>query len=581
MTSKAKSRGELITALTSAKGVAWHLFGFSMFINLLMLTGPLYMLQVYDRVLSSQSVPTLIALTVLILALYSTLGLLEWVRSGILSASASRFEDILGDRAVSASMSVSLSDAGRASDKPLRDLRTIRRFLSGPVLNTVFDAPWSPIFFIVLFMLHPFFGLWSLFGGVVLVALGLLNQRLTAHHMQQTEESERLAQTMSLEMVRSAEIIEALGMRPHLQARWKKAFDQSDSSLLQSSQKLAVFTSITKAFRLFLQSAILGLGAWLVIRGTGGNVTAGELVAASILMGRAIAPVEQLVAQWRSIVATREAWAALTQSLERTPPVADVMQLPPITGQVTVENAFAGPPGSRKPFLQGVSFKLEPGDVIGILGPSAAGKSTLARVIAGLWPAMSGAVRLDGAELSFFQRDQLGRQIGYLPQQSDLMSGTIRDNICRFDPNAQADAIIEAAQAAACHDLILHLPDGYDTEVGQAGAYLSAGQRQRIALARALFGNPKLVVLDEPNSNLDAQGDEALQSAILGLRLRKATTIIVAHRPNAIIHCDKLLVLNAGKMVTFGPRDEVLATIKPKVVSPNVTSIHPRTESNG
>lgn len=569
---------ELVEALTASKGVVFHLLAFSCFLNLLMLTGPLYMLQVYDRVLPSQSVPTLIALTVLILMLYTTLGILEWVRNGLLSSAASRFEDRLSDRVANASMDMSLTDAGQAGDKPLRDLRTIRRFLSGPVPGALLDAPWSPLFFIVLFMLHPIFGLWAMFGALVLVGIGLVNQRLTDRHLRDTETMERAAQVRAQEMVRNAEVIDAMGMRPKLRARWRDAFDTSDNRMFESSRKLSGFSSGTKAFRLFLQSAILGIGAWLVIRGSHGATTPGELVAASILMGRAIAPIEQAVAQWRSIITAHEGWVSLKTVLEKTPPRAETMELPPIRGQLTVEGLYGGPPGARKPVIRNLTFRLEPGDVLGILGPSAAGKSTLARLLTGVWPLISGTIRLDGAELSQYSREQLGRQIGYLPQQSDLMSGTIRDNISRYDPSAAPADIIAAAEAAACHELILHLPEGYDTEVGMAGAYLSAGQRQRVGLARALYGNPAFVVLDEPNSNLDAKGDSALQEAILKLRERGATTVLVAHRPNAIIHCNKLMVIDGGEMKAFGPREEVLAKVLPKPA--DVATIHPRAERN-
>jgi PrtD family type I secretion system ABC transporter len=380
-------------------------------------------------------------------------------------------------------------------------------------------------------------------------------------------------------MVRNAEVIDAMGMRPNLRARWKQTFDTSDSQMFESSRKLAGFTSGTKAFRLFLQSAILGIGAWLVIKGSHGATTAGELVAASILMGRAIAPIEQTVAQWRSIISAHESWKSLKTILEKTAPRGDTMELPAIRGHLSVEGLYGGPPGSRKPVIKNLTFQLEPGDVLGILGPSAAGKSTLARLLTGVWPLLSGTIRLDGAELGQYSREQLGQQVGYLPQQSDLMSGSIRDNIARYNPDADPTDILSAAEAAACHDLILHLSDGYDTEVGMAGAYLSAGQRQRIGLARALYANPAFVILDEPNSNLDAKGDEALQVAIGKLRERGTTTIIVAHRPNAIVNCNKLLVIENGEMKAFGPRDEVLAKVLPKPA--NVSAIRTRTENNG
>jgi PrtD family type I secretion system ABC transporter len=574
------SKHELVEALKSARGEFVHLGAFSFFVNLLMLTGPLYMLQVYDRVLASQSVPTLTALTLLALILYATMGGLEWVRSNLFNGFASRFEDLLGDRAANASLELSLSDAGRASDKPLRDLRQLRRFFSSPVLNAVFDAPWSPLFFVVLFMMHPFFGVWAVFGALVLAGLSVLNQKTSAHLLKESEERERAAQQRALEMVQNAEVITALGMQENVKQRWREAFDGSDDNLLRSGRRLAGFTAATKTFRLFLQSAILGIGAWLIIASRGGASSHGEMVAASILMGRAIAPIEQIVGQWRSIVFAHEAWGSLKRFLDRAVPTPEKMELPSITGRLAVEAAFAAPPGIRKPVLRGLNFQLEPGDVLGVLGPSAAGKSTLARVLTGVWPVSAGSIRLDGADIGLYGQERLGKQIGYLPQQVDLLSGTVRDNISRFDPSATAEEIIEAARLAACHELILGLPNGYDTEIGRAGAYLSAGQRQRVGLARALFRNPGFVVLDEPNSNLDSPGEEALKQAVAQLSQQKATSIIIAHRPNTVMQCNKLLVLDGGEIRLFGPRDEVLGKIMPKSGGANVTSMKPRTESH-
>ncbi len=547
-------------ALQSSRRLFHHVFAFSFFINLLMLTGPLYMLQVYDRVLASGSMPTLWALTLLIIVLYATLGLLEWVRSALFSTAGQRFEELLSDRAADASLTLSLRDAGRTTDRPLRDLRTLRRFFAGPALGVLFDAPWSPIFFLVLFMLHPAFGFFALAGGLILVGIGLMNQRATTQSVKQAEDLDREQQLRSAEFVRNAEVMEALGMREHAQARWRERFGASDKAMTQSGHVLSMFTSGTKAFRLFLQSAILGIGAWLTIQG---EVSGGAMIAASILVGRAIAPIEQAVGMWRQAISARESWNALKQMLESAPARVRPMSLPPITGQLNVESVFAAPAGAKKPLLKSLNIELAPGEVLGVLGPSAAGKSTLAKVLVGIWPPLSGHVRLDGADLVSFDRTQLGAQMGYLPQQVDLLAGTVRDNIARFRPDATDEEVIEAAQAAGCHDLILRLPEHYMTEVGAGGTYLSAGQRQRVGLARALFGRPNFVVLDEPNANLDQPGETALQHAIDGLKARKATVIIIAHRPNAIQHCTKLLVLDNGEVRLFGPTQEVLAKIRP------------------
>lgn len=569
--------GEARGALRASRDVLGHAAGFSLFVNILMLTGPLYMLQVYDRVLASQSIPTLLALSLLVLVLYGTLGVLEWARAGLFNIAASRFEGLLSERAASAAMAQSLSDPGRASDRPIRDLRQLRRFIGSPVLPALFDAPFSPLFLLVLFMLHPVFGLWAVFGAVVLVIVSALNERVSARLTRASEDFERASFVQSAEMTRNAEVLKALGMGEAVRQRWQKVFDGGDSAFARSGRILMGFTSGTKAFRLFLQSAILGIGAWLVIAG---EATAGAMVAASILMGRAIGPLEQIVSQWRGIVSARENWDSLNRALAASPVAAAQMPLPPIQGALQVENAFAGPPGSNAPVLKGLTFALEPGDVLGILGPSAAGKSSLARVLSGAWPVLSGHVRLDGADIATIPSERLGPQIGYLPQQADLLSGSVRENIGRFREDAAPEAIIAAAQAAGCHDMILRLPKGYDTEIGLGGAYLSAGQRQRIGLARALFGDPNVIILDEPNSNLDGPGEVALQAAIAAAKARGATVIIIAHRPNAIVHCTKLMVLDEGRVREFGPAEDVLAKVMPRPAT-NVRTIRPGDGSHG
>ncbi len=531
---------------------------FSLFLNLLMLTGPLYMLQVYDRVLASQSIPTLIGLTVLVAVLYAMLGLLEWARQSIFSVAASRFEADLSDLSLDAAFEHNLSKPGQSSDQALRDLRTVRRFMGSPALASAFDLPFAPIFFAVLFMLHWAFGVWAMAGGLILYVLAVLNQAMNQRALATAETEERRANARVGEMMRNAEVIFALGMKSRLAGRWREQFETSDGALTRSGTSLGFFTSTTKAFRLLLQSGILGLGAWLAIEQ---QSSPGSMVAASILMGRAIAPIEQIVGQWRSIVQARASWASLKEALAEAGTKRPPMELPPITGAVSLSSVIAAPPGSRATVLKRLSLEIAPGEIIGVIGPSASGKSSLARVITGAWPVASGKVRLDGAEISAFTSDRLGQQIGYLPQQVDLFSGTIRENISRFDPDATPEAIISAAVAAGCHDLILRIPGAYDAPIGEGGAYLSAGQRQRVGLARALYGQPRLVVLDEPNANLDHDGDMALQSAIAGLKSTGATVLVIAHRPAAILHCNRLVVIEAGEIKLDGPRDEILARL--------------------
>jgi PrtD family type I secretion system ABC transporter len=534
--------------------------GFSLFTSMLMLTGPLYMLQVYDRVLASSSVHTLVALTVLILVLYAGFAVLDWVRNGILSRAGSRFEDILGDRTLIATIKGRLEDPGRGSDKPIRDLRLLRRFLGSPAVTAMFDAPFSVMFLLIIFLIHWGYGLLALSGGIVLVGIAFLNQNISKKTVHDAERFEAQAQARIMEVSQNAEIIEALGLGERVRRKWRDEFDRSDAALVSSSSLLGRFSSGTKAIRLFLQSSVLGLGAYLSIVGIS---TPGEMIAASILTGRAIGPLEQLVGQWRSVSSARAAWGTLSATLIGKAAAQETMELPPIRGAVQFEGVSAGPPGASKPFLQQLNFQIEAGDIVGVIGPSAAGKSSLVRLMVGIWKAQIGTVRLDGSDISTWPRELLGPQLGYLPQQVDLFSGRIHENISRFDPEATSEAVIAAAQAAGCHDMIQRLPDGYDTEIGMRGAYLSAGQRQRIGLARALYGEPTIIILDEPNSNLDSVGEVALQKAIAGLKARQATVIMIAHRPKSIGQCNKLLMLDNGRMRAFGPRDEVLAEVAP------------------
>lgn len=538
---------------------------FALFINILMLTGPLYMLQIYDRVLISQSIPTLIALTLLVVGLYLTLGLLDWLRGVIFNKAASGFEDALAEEAFDREVHALMRERrGVAPDLPGR-LRSLRRFLSGNTLPAIFDAPFSPLFFVILFILHWAYGAWALFGTIILIALAYANTIFNSKSLAEAENLERKTQGQLTEVMRNLETLEAMGMRGQLRDRWRGQLDQSDAAVRGSGNGLAAFSATTKVTRLFLQSAILGLGAWLSILG---ESTPGAMIAASIIMGRAITPIQQLVTQWRSVVSARLAWGVIKEEFGK-PGARDVqLELPPIKGRVTMENVHAAPPGQRDPTLRQINLDLEAGEMLGVLGPSGSGKSSLARVIIGIWPAIHGTVRIDGAEIASYQRGKLGPQIGYLPQQVDLMAGSVQDNIARFNPQPDAESVLAAARAAACHELVLSLPDGYDTEIGPGGCYLSAGQRQRVGLARALYGSPKLVVLDEPNSNLDHEGEAALLTALRDLKSLEITTIIIAHRPQAIRFCDKLAVLKEGMVAAFGPRDEVLPKIVPQAVRP-------------
>lgn len=559
----------IANTLAKSRRTLWGLGGFSLFINLLMLTGPLYMLQVYDRVLASNSVPTLVSLTVLILVLFATLGVLDWIRQVILSLVASRLEHDLSDSAISAALSSSLETPGQPTDAPVRDLKSIRQFVASPALGVMFDVPWTPLFFLALFLLHWMFGVWAIFGCLVIVALATMNHVLTQKRLKDLLNTEQRSRALFLEMTRTVETMEALGMRENVQANWHELNDDADRERHDSSVVSNSFKAASKACRLFMQSAILGIGAWLAIIG---QSTPGAMIAASIIMGRAIAPIEQFIGHWSAIVAVRQSWTNLNQAIAATPPMQEPTILPPIGGALAFQNVSGGPPNGEKPVLKHVSFDLAAGDTLGVIGPSASGKTTLSKLMVGVWPARIGNVRLDGSDVADWPRKELGPQIGYLPQQVDLFAGTVGQNISRFSKDASPELILAAAQEAGCHETILSLKDGYNTQIGQGGAYLSAGQRQRIGLARALYGAPKLVVLDEPNSNLDQEGELALQNAIQLLQMRGATTVIIAHRPNTVIHCNKLLLLADGEVKMFGPRDAVLSELNVRPTAPSTAN---------
>ncbi len=527
-------------------------------ISVLMLTGPLYMLQVYDRVLASGSVPTLISLTILVGALYATLAILDWIRSSIFSTIGSQIEDRLADAALAATLQKSLADRGGTSNKTLSDLKAIKKFVGSPALPALSDLPWAPLFFIALFMLHWSFGAWALFGTAVLIAIALLNRFLTKGPSIRADGCERNAEQLARELSANVEVIDAMGMRSSLQKRWRSVLDQSDGQNDRASKLLSRFTASTKAIRLFMQSAILGLGAYLAIIGVS---TPGAMIAASILMGRAIAPIEQTLGQWRLIVSTGQAWSSLKKSLDILPESEQVIELPPIAGKVSVENVYVLKRSGQAPILRDIRFSLEPGDILGVLGNSGAGKSTLARVLSGTQGYERGVVRIDGADLSRWPSESLGPQIGYLPQQVNLMSGSVANNISRFCDAPNNEAILAAAEEADCHQMILQLSKGYETEIGEGGAYLSGGQRQRIGLARAVFGSPNIVILDEPNSNLDSAGDRALLECLSHLKSRAATVIIIAHRPNVLAACTKLLVLERGEIRLFGDKSDVITKL--------------------
>ena len=528
---------------------------FSVAASLLMLTSPLYMLQIYDRVLGSRSEATLVALSLLIALLFLLMGIFDHARSRLLARIGARLQDGLDRRVFSAALDAASLDPddANATSAP-RDLDALRQFWASPAVTALIDMPWVPIYLGAIFLFHPILGWLAVAGGAVVFCLALLNQISTRRAIARSTAAGLQAERAADRMVTEGETIRALGMTGAAFDRWQKTRGLALTEGLHASDVAGANATASRTFRLFLQSAMLGLAAWVVLRG---ELTPGAMIAASILMGRALQPVEQAVAHWSTIQRAAEARNRLADLLARVPPPAPRTVLPRPTGRLAAVQLAIRPPGQALPTLRGVSFTLDPGQALGIIGPSGAGKSTLARALIGLWPTAAGSLRLDGATLDQYDPDQLGRWIGYLPQRVTLFDGTIAENIARLAPPDDA-AVVAAARKAAAHDMILRLPDGYDTRIDAAGGRLSGGQIQRVALARALYGDPPLLILDEPNSQLDNDGSNALNAALRAHKAAGGTAIVMAHRPAAIQECDMLLLLENGQPSAYGPRDQVL-----------------------
>jgi PrtD family type I secretion system ABC transporter len=531
---------------------------FSLVINLLLLVPPLYMLQVFDRVLASRSGETLAVLTAAAVGALLVMALLDVLRARLLAAAGVALDRKLGPRVLDGLVAQTAKLSGATYLNGLRDVNTLRTFLGGTGLITLFDAPWLPFFLVVIFLFHPVLGAVALAGALVMVTLAWLNERLTREPLEAAQAEARRAARFIDANVRNAEVVSALGMLPAVTRRWAGLNDGALREQLRANRLGGLFSGSTKFARQFIQLAMLAAGAYLVVMQ---DVTAGVMIAATILLGRALAPVETLVAGWRSLVEARAAWRRLDQLLKDTPQIEPHTELPVPKGKLEVEKLVFG--FREKPILRGVSFALQPGEALALVGPSASGKSTLARLIVGVWKPVAGVARLDGADVAAWPREGLGPHIGYLPQDVELFSGTVAENIARLGEPDAAE-VIRAAQRAHVHDLILRLPKGYDSEIGEAGQALSPGQRQRIALARALYRNPRLVVLDEPNANLDHEGEDALVHALEVLKADGVTVIIIAHRPSLLRGVDKMLVLREGAVERFGTCAEVMARVTPR-----------------
>ena len=541
---------------------------FSLFINVLMLTAPLYMLQIFDRVIAARSEDTLLYLTLIAGVALLTLAALEMSRTRIMVGLGTWLDQRLSGTVLEGSIGKSVAAAGTPSIQGLRDLSTIRTFLTGSEMFPILDSPWTPIFIAAIFMMHPILGWLSLGGAIVLFGLAIANDLATRNLLRRSGGASFTALRQAESAVRNAHVIEAMGMMPNLVGRWHAKNTEMLDLQARASRRAGAITATSKFIRQCLQISVLGTGAWLML---GGEITAGIMIASSILMARALAPIEQAIGSWRSAIAARGAYERVRDQLATTRVRGAKITLPRPEGRLKVEGVTFFHPDGVAPTLGGVSFELEPGEALGLVGSTAAGKSTLAALLVGIAKPRLGHVRLDGADMADWAAEDLGRHIGYLPQDIELFAGTVRDNIARMG-EADPESVISAAQLAGVHELILQLPSGYETEIGEAGAVLSGGQRQRIALARAVFGHPRFVVLDEPNASLDAAGEEALINAIAALKKRGATVVVIAHRPSILRHVDKALVLRAGAVEAFGPPSQVL---------PTVTRAQPATSAQG
>jgi PrtD family type I secretion system ABC transporter len=559
-------RSELSEALGGCRNAFLGVGVMSCIINLLYLTGSIFMLEVYDRVLPSRSVPTLIGLVILAAGLYLAQGVLDLIRSRILGRIGTALDESLNARVFDTIVRLPLIAGRNEGLQPLRDLDNVRGFLGSQGPSAFFDLPWLPLYLAICFAFHVLIGVTALAGAIILVTLTIVTEYMTRQPAKDALELAARRNDLAQASRRNAEVLVAMGMAGRLLQRWNETNERYLSGNQRASDVSGGLGAIAKVLRMMLQSAVLAVGATLVIRQ---EATAGIIIASSILSARALAPVDLAIAHWKSFVAARQSWRRLNQLLERMPVRPAPTLLQPPSSQLSVEAISIVAPGDQRAIVQDVTFALTAGQGLGVIGPSASGKSSLIRALVGVWHPVRGKVRLDGAALDQWQSDELGRHIGYLPQDVELFAGTVAQNIARFDPDANADTVIAAAKEAGVHELIVKMRDGYNTEVGEQGAALSAGQAQRVALARALYGNPFLIVLDEPNSNLDTEGDEALSRAVRSARTRGAIVVVVAHRPIGIEAVDQVLVMKDGRMQAFGPKDTVLAQVlQPRVATP-------------
>ena len=570
MAAQDNAEDELRLALRACKQYFIYAGLFSAAVNMLLLTPIIYMITVFDRVVSSGSLPTLAMLTLLMVSLLLAMGGFEIVRSFILVSASNKLESLLRPRVTDATFKRSLLTGGMvANAQPVQDLTSLRQFLTGNGLFAFFDAPWYPIYIGVMFLFHPWFGIAGILAGILMVVLAVINERVTHKPLNEANGHAAKATNQFQGSLRNAEVIAAMGMAGDVHRRQQALYGEVLNKQTQASRMAGLLAGLSKSLRIISQSSLLGLGAYLALNQ---EISPGMMIGGSLLLGRALAPIDMLVGSWKGVTVARAQYARLKELLEKIPAEAETMRLPAPKGALAAESVTVLPPGSKVPVVRGVSFALEAGELLGIVGPSASGKSTLARALMGIWPANAGKVRLDGADIASWDRGELGPHVGYLPQDIELFDGTIADNICRFQ-EADPEKIVAAASLSGVHEMILRLPQGYDTIIGGAGGMLSGGQRQRIGMARAVFGDPKLLILDEPNSNLDDQGEKELVESLRRIKERGCTIVVITHRTMVLQCVDKILVMKEGAAANFGPKDQVLA----KLLQPTAVPKAPNT----
>ena len=562
-----KKPSELHEAILAFKPHYWRAFRFALIGALLILAPTAYMFEVYERVVNSRSHTTLVMLTVILVIAYIVMEVLDWARSETMREAGQLLDQRMAPRVFQAMYESNLRRMGPPSIQPMNDFRTVRDFLHHPVLGALMESPISLVFMLILFLASPVLGWAAVAGALVQVGLAWLNERSTNPPLTEANRSAIAAQQYADGSLRNAEVIEAMGMLHHIHRRWMEKQHAFLGLQAQASDKAGAFQAGSKFVQTTMGSLLLGLGGWLILENAlpGGP---GMMIVASVLGGRMLAPLVQMVGQWRAVVNVRDAWRRLEQLLTQIPERPEAMSLPAPRGVLSVEHVIAGAPGSNAPILRGIAFALQAGEVLAVVGPSASGKTTLARLLVGLWPTVSGKVRLDGADVFSWDKLELGPYLGYLPQGVELLEGTLAENIARFG-EVDMDKVQAAARAVGLHEFILSLAQGYDSPVGRDGAMLSGGQRQRVALARALYDEPVFVVLDEPNSSLDEAGDAALAQAITQLKARGTTFVVMTHRTSVLAVADKMLVLRDGAQHAFGPRDEVLAALNQAAAQAN------------